>query len=804
MQNLARDLRFGLRMLRRSPGFTAAAILTLALAIAANTAIFSVTSALLLRPFPYAHPQQLVSIGVAPSMQPATLLRYELLRDRGRTFSIAAWSEDNLDLTGAGQPAEVPVARVTPNFFSLLGVAPALGRTFVAGDGRPESHPVAILSNAFWRSRFGGDPDVIGRTINLDTTAATVVGVLPADARFPFVGQDDVWIPRYFEFSLFTTQRLRMGVGYLSFVARLHPGGTLAEANAELAVLDHAYIQENPGLPDADPSLHLTAVPLRDTIVAGLRGKLWILTAAVALLLLIGCANVASLLLSRALARRRELAVRAALGAGRGALVRQLLTESMLLALAAGALGTGLAWLGDHALASWAATELPQGMPVSIDARVLLFAIGVSLLTGILTGLFPALQLARTNLNNALRDEGRGSAGSRSRTRLRSLLVVGQVALSLLLLLGAGLLARSFLRLMNTDPGFEPDHVLTMDIVLPTEKYAKPVQQIDFFADVLRRVSALPGVRSAAISAALPLDFRRMTPMLPEGQPQVPLPQRPVIDIEAVSPGWFQTLRVPLLAGRLFSDADDAQAPKVVIVNESFARRFWQGENPLGKTVLLGRDTQAAQVVGVAQDIRNRGLALDPQAQLWLPFRQLPWGHMNLLVRTAVPPLSMASAVRAQVAAVDPDQPVNAVQTVNDLMDAGRAQPRFTMLLLSVFSLTALTLAAIGLAAMLAWTVVQRRQELAIRLALGADRGQIRWLVVREGLALAGCGIALGLVAGFFLTHLLASLLYRTSARDVGAFVLAPLVFLVIAAVASDLPARRATRVDPLDALKNG
>ena len=452
------------------------------------------------------------------------------------------------------------------------------------------------------------------------------------------------------------------------------------------------------------------------------------------------------------------------------------------------AFGIALGFAADRALTAWGATQLPDGIPVTLDARVLLFAVVISFLTGILTGLFPALQIARTDLNATLRDEGRGLAGSRS----------------LLLLICAGLLVRSFDRLLHVDPGFDSSNVLTMGVSLPTEKYAKPDQQTAFFDETLRRVSALPGVRSAAISAALPLSFTRVTPVLPEGQPAVPLAQRPFIDIEAISPQWFQTMRVPLLAGRTFTAADDGQAPKVVIVNQTCARRFWPGENPIGKTFIVGRGPMASEVVGVAADIRNNGLAADTQPQLWLPFKQLPWGDMNLLVRTAVPPLQMAAAVQAQISAVDPDQPVTAIQSVDDLMDSGRAQPRFTMVLLAVFSITALALAAIGLAAMLAWTVVQRRQEMAIRLALGAERNDILWLVVRHGLVLALSGIALGLAAGFLLTRLMSSVLYKTSAHDLRTFALAPLVFLLIAWLASYLPARRATKVDPLDTLKAG
>jgi putative ABC transport system permease protein len=791
-------------MLRRNPGFTLVALFTLALAIGANTAIFSVTSALLLRPFPYRQPDRLVNIRYADSEdRPLTLLRYELLRDHARTFTPIAWTTDNFNLTGAGEPVQLPIARVTPNFFSVLGVRPALGRTFSADEGRPEGRPVVLLTNNLWRTRFSSNPAILGSAIALDGVPHTVIGVLAAGLEFPFVGKADLFTPRYFELTLMPAARIRLGVGYLNFAARLAPGATISQATAELSVLDRQYRAENPTAPDADATRTMIAAPLRDIVVADLRTKLWILSAAVLVLLLIGCANVASLLLSRALARRRELAVRAAVGASRSAVLRQLLTESMILATAAGLLGLGLGFAADRALAAWPGTQLPEGIPFTIDAPVLLFVLAITFFTGVFTGLFPALQLARTDLNSTLRDEGRGLSGGRSRARMRGVLVIGQVALSLLLLICAGLLVRSFDRLLRVDPGFDASHVLTMGISLPTEKYAKPDQQTAFFDDVLRRVSALPGVRSAAISAALPLSFTRVTPVLPEGQPAVPLAQRPFIDIEAVSPAWFDTLRVPLLAGRLFTDADDTHAPKVVIVNQSCARRFWPGQNPIGKHFIVGRGPDPSEVIGVAADTRNRGLAGDTQPQLWLPFKQLPWTEMNLLVRTAVPPLQMASAVRAQVAAVDPDQPVNRIQSADDLMDAGRAQPRFTMLLLAVFSITALALAAIGLAAMLAWTVVQRRQEMAIRLALGASRRDILWLVVRHGLLLAASGIVLGLAAGLLLTRLMASVLYKTSARDLGTFALAPLIFLLIAWLASWLPARRATRVNPLDSLRS-
>jgi len=805
MQALLRDIDFGARVLCKNPAFTVAAILTLALGIGANTAIFTVTNALLLRPFPYRDPERLVIVGAKDQNKDfgGTLLRYELLRDRNQSFDgVAAFTTDNFNLTGREEPLQVPIARVSANFFSLLGVQPRLGRSFTEDEGRPEGKPVVLLSDAIWRSRFNGDPNIVGQTVTLDTTPHTIVGVLPPNVQFPFVGEADIWTPRYFEYTLMSTQRLRMGVGYLGYLARMRPGTTSASAEAELAVLNRQYREENPNAPDADPNVVMTADPLRDMVVANVRSKVLILTGAVAVALLIACANVTSLLLSRGLTRRREIAVRTALGASRRSVVQQLLTESMLIAGVAGVLGIGLSWIATRALVQWGGEQLPQGIPVGIDLRVLLFTVGISLLTGVIFGTLPALQLARTDLQSTLRDEGRGSSAGHGRVRMKSVLVVGQVALSLLLLIGAGLLLRSFGKLLQVDPGFEAHNVLAMNVSLPTVKYAKPEQQIAFFDELLRRVRAMPGVRDAAISAAMPLTWKRITPVLPEGQPNVPLAQRPFLDIEAISPQWFQTMRVPLRGGRAFTDADNAQSPKVVIVNETFARRFWPNQNPVGKHVVVGRWPDAAEVIGVAADVKNKGLAQDTQAQLYLAFPQLPWGNMNLLVRTSVPPLSITSAVRAQISAVDPDQPVTGIQTVDELMDSSRAQPRFTMMLLSFFSATALALAVIGIYGMLAYFVAERRVELGIRLALGAERADIVRMVLRQGMVLVLSGIVIGLVASLAMSKLMSSLLYDVSVHDARTFALMPALFLGIALLASYLPARRATKVDPVEALR--
>ena len=809
MSSLLQDLRFALRTLRKNPGFTLSAVITLALGIGANAAIFTVTSSVLIKPLPYRDPGRLVLLatqrrGDRGSAQGGfSLNRYDMLRSRSRSFSgLAVFANDSFNLTGHGDPEQVPIARVSPNFFSVLGLKPQLGRAFTDDEGSPGGKFVVMISDALWHRRFGGDPSIVGQTINLDATSYTVIGVVPAGIQFPFLGPAEVWTPRYFELTFMTPQHLRSGVSYLQGVARLNAGATVESATAELSVLDQQYNQENPKAPDGGPNISMMAGNLQDLTVADLRTRLLFLSAAVGLLLLIACANVASLLLSRGLARRREIAVRTALGASRSIIVQQLLTESVLLALLAGALGLGLSWAATQSLTAFGGKNLPPGISIGIDWRVLAFIVAVSVLTGIAFGLFPAMQLSSTNMNSTLRDEGRGASASHARVQIKSMLVIGQVAFSMLLLVGAGLLVHSFARLLRIDPGFDSRNVLTMYVPLPTVKYAKPEQQVMFFDELLRRVSVLPGVQSAAVSAALPLAPIRITPMLPEGQPDAPLAQRPFMIIEATSPQYLQTMHIPLQSGRAFTDADNAQAPKVIIVNQSFARRFWPGQNAIGKHVVLGRGVPT-EVVGVAADVRNQSLAEEPQPQVYIPYPQLAWPNMNLFVRTATDPHSLVASVRAQFAAVDPDQPVTNVQTVDELMDASRAQPRFTMFLLGAFSATALVLAIIGLYGVLAYSVAQRRQELGIRLALGAEQSSILRLVVGQGLRLALIGIALGLIAALALTRLMSSILYQVSAHDATTFIFVPLVFLLIALLASYLPARRATKVDPLEALRS-
>ena len=637
MNSFFQDLRYGVRMLIKNPGFSLAAILTLALGIGGNTSIFTITNALLLKSLPYQDPQRLVEIDTQRKDEGQftpggfSLNRFDMVRENSKSFSgVAVAANDTLNLTGRGEPEQAPIMRVSGNFFDVLGVKPQLGRTFAGDDDHPEGKPVIIISDSLWHTRFGGDPTIVGQTINLDSAPYTIIGVLRPDAQFPFLAPAEVFTPRYFEHSLLPTQRLRMGVGYLTAIARLRPQATLKSAKAELDLLSQQYSRENPKAPDVGPNVSVVVGNLQELTVANIRPGLLVLSGAVGLVLLIACANVASLLLSRALARRKEIAVRTALGAQRRVIIRQLLTESVLLAIAGGLVGLGISYVATRYLATLGASNLPQGFAqgfaLSMDGRVLVFMLGISLLTGLAFGIFPALQLAQTNVIQTLRDESRGSTGGHSRTELKNLLVILQVAISMLLLVCAGLLIRSFSHLLNVDPGFDPHHVITMNVSLPTVKYSKPEQQVAFFDDVIRRVSTLPGVQAVATSAALPLTPKRITPILPEGQPEKPLAERPFIIIEAISPGWFATLHVPMHRGRDFNAADKIGSPNVVIINEALARRFFPGQNPIGRHIVMGRQP-ASEIVGVAGDIKNSGLAQDPQVQLYFPFAQLPGKH---------------------------------------------------------------------------------------------------------------------------------------------------------------------------------
>lgn len=806
MYALLQDLRFALRMLRRNRLFSAAAILTLAIGIGGNAAVFTVTSSVLLKPLPYANPANLVLIDMVRQPEGSsngfTLNRFDLYRERTKSLAgIAVVTSDSMNLTGIGLPQQVKVGRVSDNFFHLLGVNAQLGRMFGTGDSNPESARTVIISDAVWHTTFGGDPHVVGRTIDLDSIPATIIGVLPAGIQFPFVAPADYWIPRYYELTLIPTERLRLGVGYLDAIGRLAPGASLKSALAEMEVLHHQYSEAFPKAPDAGIGIHPTVTNLQDAAVANIRTLLLVLSGAVGLVLLIACGNAANLLLWRALSRRQEIAMRVVLGARRAVIVRQLITEAVVLALISGAIGLVVGLGIVKVLLHSASAQLPSTVSATLDWRVVAFTIAVSVATGIVFGMVPALQSSRSDLERSLREESLSTTSSAGKARFKLALVAGQIAMSLLLLIGAALLLHSFRNLLQVDAGFDPHQLLTMNVSLSTTRYGKSEQQVAFFDELLRRVRALPEVESAAISSSLPPSYIRITPVLPEGQPNVPLAQRPFITIEMVSPDWAKTLRAPLQAGREFTDSDNASSAKVLIANQAFVRRFWQNDNPIGKHVDVGRQT-GAEIVGVVADVKNRGLAAPTQPELYIPYAQLPWSTMDLVVRTRTEPMAAVPSIRGVVLSLDRDQPVSAIQTGEDLLASSRAQIRFTTMVLTAFAVTALILTIIGLYGVLAYSVGQRRRELAIRLALGAAPADLVSMLVRQAFKLVVIGLAVGLIACVFASRFLTTMIFRVQRLDPLAIVSASALLLILATLACYLPARRATRVSPYEALR--
>ncbi|HEX6897256.1 MAG TPA: ABC transporter permease [Bryobacteraceae bacterium] len=808
MKFLRQDLRYALRMLAKTPGFTAVAIFTLALGIGANTAIFTVANSVLFEPLPFAEPARLVQVSAASATQrtnltPMSWLRFTSIRDQNHSFSgIAAFTNETFNLSGHGDPVQVASARVTGDFFEVLGVRPSLGRTFVPGEDQPGGPNVVLVSYSFWMEKLGGARNAAGQHLSLDSRDYTIAGVLPANFQFAPVGRAiDIWAPRVFELNLVTAQQVQSGAGFLTAVARLRPGVSREQAQAEMEVLNRRYRQSYPGRPDTSPQLIVAVDDLKSQIVANIRPALLLLTAAVAVLLLIACANVASLLLSRALARRKEIAVRAAMGASRGAIIRQLLVESSLTGLIGGAAGVLLASWCLSALAGFGDDQAGPLGELHLDFRVLAFTAAISVASGLLFGLIPSLLLSRPDINEVLRDEGRGATATRTRSRVQSVLVVGQVALSVVLLVATGLLVRSFIRLDTASPGFEAEGVVTMRIDLPPARYATPARMLAFYDDALRRIRSLHGVKAAAVSSTIPVNPLRMSPVLFEGQPELPLGQRPIVNIQAISPDYCAVLRVPLIRGREFTGHDTAQSARVVMVNESLARRFWPNQNPIGKKVWVGRQS-TAEVIGVLGDVKNVSLAAETSPEVFLPFPQLPWAHLNLNVRTAAAVPQLIPAVRREIAAIDSQQPVTRVQSMEQVLDASAAQRRFTTVLLASFSTTALILALIGIYGLVTYSVAQRSGELGVRIALGATRADIIRLVLGHGAKLAFSGVLIGAAGSLITTGVLSGMLYQTSATDPLTFLASASLFTAAALAASYLPARRATKIDPADALR--
>jgi putative ABC transport system permease protein len=735
-----------------------------------------------------------------------------LLSDHNRSFSgIAAYQGESFNLTGRGEPQQIAAERVTWNLFEVLGVMPAAGRTFLREEDQPGGRQVVVITSELATRLFNGDGNgdrsAIGQNLSLDSKDYTVIGVLPPNFSTPLLGRKvDIFAPRLMDLSIVTPARIQIGGMYFEGVGRLKPGVSAGQAQAETEVLYQQYKRDKPGNYDSTVSVAMTITGLQENLVANVRPTLLVLSAAVGFVLLIACANVASLLLSRALGRKKEFAVRCALGASRRALVMQMLTESVLLAMVSGAIGVALGQAGTRLLATYSKSNFPQMADVGMDLRVLAFTLLISILSGVLFGLTPSLQLSRVDLkvglNTVLRDEGRGSAGNRTRNRARSVLVVAQVALAMVLLVGSGLLVRSFIRLRTARPGFDPQGTLTMQTYLPPARYPQASQKIAFYRNALRNMQTVPGVQAASISTALPIAGNHGTPFLFEGQPVVPLGQRPVAMIQSISPDYPKAMGIAIVAGRPFTDHDDADAPPVVLVNQNIVRKFWPNQNPLGKRVTVGNLPKPFEIVGVLGDVKNSGLAVAAEPEVFVPYPQLASPLLFLSVRTSLDPHSLASALRAQVAAADPDQPLTDVQTMEERLELASASPRFTMLLIGIFSATAFILAVIGIYGVIAYAVAQRTQELGIRIALGAEKLDILRLVIGGGLALSLAGIGIGLAGSIALTRLMSAMLYETSVTDPLIFAASAVLFLAVALVASYLPARRATRIDPAEALR--
>jgi putative ABC transport system permease protein len=787
------DLRYGARMLVKNPGFTVVAVMTLALGIGANTAIFSIVNAVLLRPFAYREPERLVILlervsgggkGFSPSYP-----NFADWRVQNAVFdSISAVREnESFNFTGAGEPERLQGRLVSAEFLATLGVKPALGRDFLVEEDRSGATPAVILSYGFWQRRFGGDPNVIGKELTLNNQNFTVVGITPANFRY---GADaDVTVPIGLQAKRFGTRGADPGTGV---VARLKANVSVQQAETELNVIAARLEQQ---YPDSNKGLRVRVIPLHESVVGDVRQPLLILLGAVGLVLLIACANVANLLLVRAAGRGREMAVRVALGASRATLVRQLLTESLLLAALGAVFGILLAFWGT----SFIAAQLPDGIPrlqeAQVDVRALIFALAVSLLTGLLFGLAPALQSSRPNLTEGLKEGERGSSGRRQ--RLRSALVVGEVALTLMLLVGAGLLIQSFWRVLQVDPGFKAQNLLTMRVAVNNPDQLQ------------QNVRNLPGVKSVAVADGLPFGSANYPGFMIEGRP---IPDNKGSGLRYnVSPSYFQTMGIELIKGRLFTAEDTRDSQLVAVINEVLAQRYFPNEDPIGKRLKHGPTSPSLEIVGIVRHVEHYNLdgQNGVQPQFYTNFNQNPLPtlpasvtRINLLVRTEVEPLSLASAVRAQATALNKDQAVYNVRTMEEAVAQSVAPRRFSMLLLTVFALVALALASLGIYGLMAYVVAQRTREIGVRMALGAQMSDVLRLVIGQGMKLALIGVALGLVASIALTRTMKTLLFGVSATDPLTFAGIAMLLTFFALLACFVPARRATTIDPSTALR--
>lgn len=800
MDTLLRDIRYGVRSLLKRPGFTSIALIALALGIGANTAIFSLVNAVLLRALPFAEPDRLVwawgNIRNGGNRASVSPLDYLDFRQQNTTFDqLAAIFTLPLpiNLTGSGEPERLTAAGATGNFFQVLGVNPLLGRTFLLENEKPGSDQVAVLSYALWQKRFAGDTNIINKTVTLDGKTFVVLGVMPPEFSFP--RSAELWVPMNFDVEPGMKQRK---AHFLRPIGKLKPGVTMAQAQADTDAISRRLEQQ---YPESNSGWSLRLVSLREQMVGNTRPTLFILLGAVGFVLLIACANVANLLLVRAAGRQKEIAVRSALGAGRFRIVRQMITESVLLALAGGFFGTLLAVWGVELLVKFSADSLPPTARVKIDATVLGFTFLLSAITGVLFGLAPALRTLRLNLTESLKEGGRTPGDGAQRNRTRSVLVVLESAVAVVLLIGAGLLIRSLVSLQNTNPGFDAQNVLTMRLNLPLEKYGTPEKAGNFFSQLETRLSGLPGVENVGYVSELPLSGGlNDMPYTVEGRPPVPFDQMFDDDFRRVNRQYFAAMRIPLLRGRNFTEQEVNQGGKVVIISELLARRVFPNEEPLGKRLILMMGTDPIEIIGIVGDIRHRGLEAPPAAAMYLPTNQTQW--RTIVLRTKGDPAALAAAVRNEVHGIDPDQPVAEVRTMEEWVETSVAGPKYRTTLLALFALVALVLASTGIYGVMSYSVTQRTHEIGVRMALGARQRDVLKLVVRQGMTLVVVGVGIGLLGAFALTRVLSTILFGVTAKDPLTFVAVASLLTLVAFVACYLPARRATKVDPLVALR--
>ncbi len=800
MDTLLQDLRYAARSLRRSPGFTVIAALTLALGIGANAAIFSVVNGVLLRPLAYANPDRLVVVwGHKESIgnETASLPDFKDWREQNTVFeSMAAVAYTRFDVTGDGEPERVNAALTTANFFHVLGVAPEVGRAFNADEETSGRDRVVVLSHGFWERRFGSRPGVVGSTITLSGLPYTVVGVAPAGFRLG--NASDLWAPLRTD----TTRGRR--ADFLSVIARLEPGATMEQAQAQMTTIGRALEAQ---YPETNTGWSPRLVSLEEQVVGGARPALLVFMGAVGLVLLIACANVANLMLMRAASREREMAIRSALGAGSGRIVRQLLTECVLVSFVGGALGLLFAVWASSALGAVRSAPIPRLDESGIDGRVVAFTLLLSLLAGLLFGLAPALRLVRGRLRSSLREGARDSSAGIGVHQLRGALVLVEVALALVLLVAAGLLIRSFDKLSRVNPGFDSHSVISAQLVLPRVRYAEGTRQLAFYDQLVQSVQAMPGVRSVALASDAPLSGGgNYLSFEVAGRPQADAGTVQDAELLVTNPAYFETLRIALRAGRVFTTRDDDRATKVAVINAAMAKRYWPDGDPIGAHVTLGDPSDSSSwrtIVGVVGDVRQNALSDEPYPQLFLPLAQTPQRAMLLLARTSGNPSALAAPIRQAVSAGDRDLPVSDIRTLDDRLQLSVAQPRLSMVLVGTFALLALVLAAVGIYGVLSYTVTQRTRELGIRMALGAESSSVMRLVVGQAMAPAFIGVLLGLAGAWGATRLISSLLFGVSATDPITFIAVTLFLLTVALAASWVPARRATRVDPLIALRS-